>query len=80
MPWTFAFAQVTLHKVFLGGIKNAGSGFVPARDHWWLRSGPGVVPTGPGVVPTGPGVVLGVVPEWSHRYPRAHFITFSIDA
>ena len=73
MPCTFTPAQATLHKVFLGGIKNAGSGFVPARDHWWLRSGPGVVPTGP-------GVVLGVVPEWSHRYPRAHFMTRSMEA
>ena len=73
MPWTFTPAQATLHKAFLGGIKNAGSGFVPARDHWWLRSGPGVVPTGPGVVPEWSL-------EWSHRYLCAHFITLSIDA
>ena len=32
-----------MHKVFLGGIKNAGSGFVPGRDLWRGPKGHGEV-------------------------------------
>ena len=62
-------AQVGLHNVLLGGIKNAGSGFVPGRDLWRGPKGHGEVTE-----------VTREVTERSQPYFFAHFITRSIEA